>query len=89
MTPAYGYIRNNKIIKYKFPVWYTEEDNRMKRAEVVSTIAYMIADGYEGYDQALRILSYLEDLGMLPPVCTVTIKDGKHTPTVRKWDDEA
>jgi len=64
----------------------------MKRTEVINTISWMIAD-YKGdltLDDkiALRVLSYLEDIGMQPPVCSVTIKDGKHTPAERRWDDE-
>jgi hypothetical protein len=65
----------------------------MKRSEALNAIAYIIMDyKYEDTgdsdETALRVLSYLEDLGMQPPICTVTIKDGKHTPTEYKWDEE-
>lgn len=62
----------------------------MKRENVVNAIEWIILDeeNTNSYDTALRILSYIEDIGMLPPNCSVTIKDGKHTPTERKWEDE-
>jgi hypothetical protein len=60
----------------------------MKKEDVVDVISWIILDDGTNKEKALHILSYLEGVGMLPPICTTTIKDGKHTPTERKWDDE-
>ena len=62
----------------------------MKRETVLNQLEFIInpEEPDLAWKKALRILSYLEDIGMLPPPCSVTIKDGKHTPTIRKWDDE-
>lgn len=71
----------------------------MKRSEVLDTIAYMVLDckdeGSCSNKTALRILSYLEDIGMQPPVCTVKLVEDKyhggtkHGPAERVWDYEA
>lgn len=61
----------------------------MKKIDAVHAIeAIIMWEEDDSRDRALRVLSYLEDIGMLPPPCSVTIKNGKHTPTERKWDDE-
>jgi hypothetical protein len=66
----------------------------MKRSEIISKledylIDYQCDDWPDCTFSANEILTYLEkEIGMLPPPCTVTIKDGKHTPTERKWEDE-
>lgn len=61
----------------------------MKREDAIKTINWIINnDKSEGIEShGLRVMSYLEDIGMLPPLCAVTIKDDKHTPTERKWDE--
>lgn len=69
----------------------TYGNQKMKRNDVIDAIAWILvegADDNEGTPTALRILSYIEDIGMLPPPCSVKIENGKHTPTERKWDDE-
>lgn len=62
----------------------------MKKIDAVNAIEWIINnDESEGtIPVSYRILSYLEDIGMLPPTCSVTIENGKHTPSIRKWDDE-
>lgn len=61
----------------------------MKRSDVLDALFDIIHDDdIRAIDKHYRILSYVEDIGMLPPPCTVTIKDGKHTPTERVWDEE-
>ena len=62
----------------------------MKKSDVLMTLAFIIQDNEEFPDiAASKALVYLEGIGMLPPICTVTVKDGKHTPTERCWDEES
>jgi hypothetical protein len=56
---------------------------------IMDTYNKNVYQDYEMYkEEAEDILIALEKSGMLPPLCTVTIKDGKHTPTERRWDHE-
>lgn len=57
----------------------------MKRSKMIQKISYYTQ---EDKDLAKRCLDMLEQMGMLPPICKVVIKDGKHTPTERRWDNE-
>ena len=45
-----------------------------------------LLDYDDSWEASGRILDKIEKLGMLPPTCTVTIEDGKHTATERRWD---
>jgi hypothetical protein len=68
----------------------------MKRADVIEAIRWIILDDEDTTttDSALRILSYLEDIGMQPPVCSPSLVEDKyhggtkHGPAERRWDDE-
>ncbi len=67
---------------------------KMKRSDVITSIAFIIANDYDGFHDAERVLSYLEDIGMLPPLTKCKLvpdeRDGcmKHSESKREWDDE-
>ena len=99
---AYGYISDKSIIKFKYPIWLIPEDKEMKRSKMETKISeevFHFVEKYfpnakvcklgDYYDLAKDILNLVEDHGMLPPVNTCKIKDGKHTTSKREWDDEA
>lgn len=66
----------------------------MKRVEAVKGISWIIDDEDLSYNKALRILSYLEDLGMEPPLSEIKVVEDpnrlgtmKHTESKREWED--
>ena len=72
----------------------------MKRNDAVDAIRWILLEAGDDaiYEDArtvaLRVLSYMEDIGMLPPLSTCTLvpdplRGGvKHGETKREWDDE-
>lgn len=68
----------------------------MKRSDVLADTAWIIADNEKQPDTAaLRVLSYLEDIGMLPPPRECKLVPDERRPGTmkqgtieRSWDDE-
>lgn len=65
----------------------------MKRSKMVLEIEERLDELYSPFNYhnnyaAIDILKLIEELGMLPPVNTCKVVDGKHTPSERSWDNE-
>lgn len=71
----------------------------MKRSEVLEKMAAIMEDKFDGdsgywYDDANAVLTYLEEIGMCPPLtpCTLvpdTSRGGmKHSEVKREWEPE-